>query len=169
MTTLTLAARNYLAQDTLLRAQLGRSVSWDTWVFDTNPLNVKVEGTSKCLIVVNEDGTWTSPNDHNTMRFPKLNIDVWADPTRNDDKSVRLWDADTKIEAIQKNLDRLLHLVDPGTFQGMPMIWGTASQMAAQTGVVIAGCLRLSGPDLTPIRDSDGSFMGRLTYGVNLP
>lgn len=169
MTTLSLAARNMLIQDVTLTALLGRSSTWSSWVFDQKPLGVKVEGTSRCLIVVNEGSPWTSPNEHNTMKFPTLLVDIWADPTRNDDKSVKHWDADTKIENIQDELDRLLHLVDPGTSHGMPYVWGTAAQVATQTGVVIAGCLRISGPEISPIRDSDGSFMGRLTYGVNRP
>lgn len=169
MTDLSLALRNYLAQDAELRALLGRSVSWDTWIFDESPLNVKVEGTSKCLIVINEQGTWTSPNGHNTMRFPQLIVDVWADPTRNADRSVQKLDAKTKIQDIQTVLDRHLHLTDPATSAGMPYIWGTAAQVAGKTGVVITGSHRSSGPNFSPIRDSEGSWMGQLTYDVNVP
>lgn len=169
MTELSLAARNFLAQDAGLRALVGRSASWDTWIFDENPINVKVENTSRCLIVVNEDGTWTSPNDHNTMTFPQLVIDVWADPTRNEDRSVKVNDAKSKIERIQKYLDKHFHLVDSGTRQGMPYVWGTGAQVASKTGVVVAGSHRMSGPVFSPIRDTDGAYMGRFTYGVNVP
>ena len=169
MTSLSLAIRNLLAQDTQLRALLGRSLSWDTWVFDTNPVNVRVENTGKCLIVVSEEGTWTFPNQHNTMRFPKINVDIWADPTRNSDRTIQLFNAETKIEEIQKLVDAHLHLVDPSTSAGMPYIWGTADEIAAQTGVLVVGSQRLSGPDIYPIQDSEGSFMGRIAYGVNLP
>jgi len=169
MTTLSLGARNMLIQDVPLVTLLGKSASWTSWIFDQKPINVKVEGTSRCLIVVNEGKPWTAPNGHNTMKFPTLVVDIWADPTRNVDKSVKFWDASTKIEDIQDELDRLLHLVDPSTSNGMPHMWGTAEQVAAGTGVVIAECKRSSGPDVNPIRDSDGSLMGRLTYNVNLP
>lgn len=169
MTTLSLGARNMLIQDAPLTALLGKSASWTSWIFDQKPVNVKVEGTSRCLVVINEGRPWTSPNGHNTMRFPTLVVDIWADPTRNADKSVKFWDSTTKIETIQKELDRLLHLIDPSTPDGMPRMWGTAAQVAARTGVVIAECKRASGPEITPIRDSDGSLMGKLTYNVNLP
>lgn len=169
MTTLSLAVRNYLALDHELRSLLGKSVSWETWIFDEDPLNVHVENTGKCLIVVRERGTWASPNDHNSMRFPRLLVDIWADPTRNPDRTIRQWDAATKIEQIQARVDSHLHLSDPGTSAGMPYIWGTLEQVVNKTGVVVAGSLRKSGPDISPIRDTEGALMGQLTYGINLP
>ena len=168
MTSLSLAARNLLGQDPALKALLGRSASWSTWVFDETPY-ARFEGTSKCLIVVNEEGTWTFPNEHNSMRFPKLIIDVWADPTRNPDKSVKVQDAKTKIEDIGKHLNRHFHLVDGGTPTGMPFVWGTAEEIAAKSGVVITGSQRLNGPEYSPVTDSQGSIMGRYEFGVNVP
>lgn len=169
MTQLTLAIRNLLAQDGDLRALLGRSASWDTWIFSEELIGVKVEGTQKCLIVVAEDDTWTSPNEHNTMRFPQVFVDIWADPSRNEDKSVRQQDAKDKITAIQPFIDRYLHLVDGANNEGKPRIFGTAEQIEAKTGIVVTGSQRLNGPRFSPIRDSEGSWMGRFTYGVNLP
>lgn len=169
MTTLTLAARNYLAQDTGLKNLLGRSPLWDTWIFDEDPLNVRVENKGTCLIVINEEDQWTSPNQHNTMKFPRLIFDVWADPTRNADRSKKLNDAKSKIEAIQKYLDKHFHRTDPATPEGMPLMLGTAEEIAAGTGVVITGSFRLSGPTFSPIRDTDGAFMGQFAYAINQP
>jgi len=169
MTDLSLAVRNLLAQDQGLRALLGRSQSWDTWIFDEHPVNVKVENTGRCLIVVNEEDTWTTPNQHNTMRFPRLFVDIWADPTRNSDKSIKKFDAKKKIEDIQAFVDKHLHLVDSGTPSGEIYIWGTAEQIASKTGVPITGSQRLDGPTFSPISNAEGAYMGRLTYGVNKP
>lgn len=169
MTRLSLAARNYLAQDPALRAHLGRSASWDTWIFDEDPVNVHVENTQRCLIVVSEGQPWSAPNGHNTIEFPTLTVDIWADPTRNSDLSVRLFDAKTKIENIKRLVDRHFHLVDPATSTGMPYIWGTAEQIANKTGVVVTQSKRRSGPDYSPVRDSEGSWMGRLIYEVSVP
>ena len=168
MTSLSLAARNYLAQDPELRALLGRSQSWDTWIFDTKPVGVRIENTSRCMIVINESGTWTTRNEHNTMRFPQLQVDIWADPTRNSDLSVQVYDASDKIERIAKVLDKHLHLTDPGTVLGRPYVWGTAEQVLAKTGVVIAGCFHRDGPTISDVRETDGTLMGRLVYGVNV-
>lgn len=167
MTTLSLAARNTLAQDPELKALLGRSVSWSTWIFDEDPLNVHVENTSRSLIVINEGDPWTSSNGHNTMTFPSLVVDIWSDPSRNSDKTVKVSDARTKIFGIKKLVDKHFHLVDSGTSQGLPWIWGTAAQIASRTGVVIAGSHHLSGPSFSPIRDTDGAYMGRIIYAVN--
>lgn len=169
MTDLSLAVRNLLAQDEGLKLLLGKSASWDTWIFDEKPVNVKVENTSKCLIVINEADPWTTPNQHNTMKFPMIIVDIWADPTRNIDKSVQKFDAKTKIEDIQDFVDKYLHLVEPGDVNGNPQIWGTSAQIAAKTGVVVTGSQRLSGPSYSPIRDTDEAWMGRYTYGINKP
>lgn len=170
MTKLSLGARNLLAQDADLRAMLARSQKWDTWIFDENPVGSKIEMTSKCLIVITQGEPWTGANDHNTMWFPTLYVDIWADPTRNDNKSVQVFDAKNKIEAIARQVDKSLHLVDPANAQGMPQIWGTADEITQKTGVVVVDSKRSSGSIVySPIRDTDGAWMGRVTYNISLP
>ncbi len=169
MTELSLAARNLLAQDAGIKALVAKSQSWDTWIFDENPVGSKIENTSKCLIVLWEGDPWTAPNPHNTMTFPTLVVDIWADPTRNADKSIKKFDAKNKIEDIHKLVRAHFHTVDMATPQGTPFIWGTASEIASRTGLVVAASQLLSGPSYSPVRDSEGSWMGRYTYGVNVP
>ena len=166
MTDLSLALRNYLARDPELRSLLGRSASWDTWIFDKKPVNVRIENTSRCLIVINEVGTWSGRNDHNTMKFPRIQVDIWADPSRNEDRSVLVFDAESKIEKIQKVLDKHLHLVNVDTEVGLPFIWGTEQQIISKTGKVVFSSKNLTGPDLSPVVDSEGTLMGRMTYGI---
>lgn len=168
MTKLSLGARNLLAQDPDLTALLGRSKSWDTWIFSDKPVGVKVEGTQRCLIVITEPEPWTAPNAHNTLTFPKLYVDIWADPTRNSDGSVKVDDAKDKIEVIVKHVRRHLHTVDMANSNGMPLIWGTAEEIASKTGAVVTASQLLDGPSYSPIRDSEGSWMGRLTFGANV-
>lgn len=170
MTELSLGARNLLAQDEELRGMLARSVKWDTWIFDENPVGSKIENTSKCLIVITEGDAWTGANEHNTAWFPTLDVDVWADPTRNEDnKSVKLFDAKTKIERIVRQVDKSLHRLSAHN-RGLPMIWGTAEEIDSKTGVVVATSLRASGNIIySPIRDTDGAWMGRVTYNISRP
>ncbi len=174
MTTLTYAARNLLAQDTAVTALLGRSTKWDTWIFADQPF-VKLENTQRVLIVITEQGQWQAPNPHNTARFPRMVVDIWADPTRNEDHSVQKYDADDKIEAVQKVIDRHFHTVnldvdsqDPAYLgvKGMPRIWGNAEEIEERTGLVVTGSQRLDGPDLSDISNGNGGRMGRLVYGV---
>jgi hypothetical protein len=176
MTKLTLDARNYLAQDPNLRMLLGRSVSWDTWIFDTKPY-AKIENSESSLIVINEAGNWQPRNQHNTERFPRLRVDIWSDPTRNTDKSVKVHDADDKIQAIHAVLTKHLHLVhqsvtrDDPAWMGTPgstHIWGTDDQIEDKTGSFIVGSTELSGPELVNVTDSQGTRMGTLYYGVSV-
>ncbi len=170
MSALTLAIRNTLAQDSGLTALLASSPTVGTWIFDTRPLGARFEQNSKCLIVISEeDEDWTSPNQHNTMTFPQVHVDIWADPDRNADKSIRKWNAQDKIKAIQPFIDRWLHLVDPGTSEGLPYVFGTATEMADKTGVVIVSSERRRGPVFSPISNAEGAFMGRISYGIMLP
>lgn len=171
MTDLTLAIRNELARIEPLTALLAKSQPWGTWIFDTRPMKAAIEGTQKCMIVVSSTRPFTSANDSNTLRFPQVNVDVWADPTRDmsrKDPPVKVYDAEQKIEAIFKHVDRFLHRVGLNAPQGV-LIWGTADQVAAKQGVFVSGSLRQSGEiEFSPVRDSEGTMMGRITYGVHL-
>ena len=172
MTTLTLAIRNELARIPGLTALLAKSASWDTWIFDERPVKAAIEGSQKCMIVVSSESPYTGANEHNTLRFPQVHVDVWADPTRDitkENKPVKVYDAKAKIERIFPFVDKFLHRVDPGSASGGVLIWGTAAEVANKTGVAVAGSLRLSGDiEFSPVKDSEGTMMGRITYGVNL-
>lgn len=169
MTVLSVAIRNYLAQDEDLKRLLGRSESWDTWIFSDHPQQVTIENNGRCLVVVTEDDQWASPNQHNTMDFPQVFVDIWADSTRNSDRSVQVFDAKDKILKIKPLIDRHLHLVNLSNPEGLPYMWGTADEILNKTGVIVAGSQRISGPKLSPVLDSPGAWMGRITYGINLP
>ena len=172
MTTLTLAVRNELARIPGLTALLAKSESWDTWIFEDRPQKAAIENTQKCMIVVSLGSPWASANEHNTLRFPSIYVDIWADPTRDltkPDRPVKIYDAKDKIEAIFPFVDKFLHRTDSGTVAGNVLIWGTAEQVANKTGVVVAGSHRMSGDiDISPVQDSLGTLMGRVTYGLNL-
>ncbi len=168
MTALSLAVQRTLARDTALTSLLAKSTILGPWVFDEKPTGAKIEGTQKCLIVINEGPQWTSPNTHNTLKFPTLYVDIWADPTRNDDGSVRVENAKNKIENIQKQVDRILNRMDSGTDAGGLIIFGTAAQVSTKSGVAVASSKRMAGPVYSEVTDSLGSWMGRLTYSIQL-
>lgn len=169
MTELSLGARNLLAQDADLRALLARSAKWDTWIFDENPVGSKIENTSKCLIVLTEGDAWSGANEHNTEWFPTLRVDVWADPSRTENGTVKTFDAKSKIERIARVVDRHFHRVHPWE-RGEPLIWGTAEEISSKTGVVINTSKRATGSIIySPIRDTDGAWMGRITYNISRP
>ena len=167
MTRLALNIRNELAKDSRIRALVGRDATWtDGWIF-TEDIHARLEGTEKCAIVVSEVGTYTTMNAHNTMKFPRIEIDIWADPSRNDDGSVQVHDAKFKIEDIIDIIDQHLHLVDLSAPNGDLIRWGSEADIAAGKASVIAGSSRIEGPDFRDIADTEGGVMGRYAYGIN--
>ncbi len=172
MAQLALNIRNYLAQQEDLRALLGSSKTWDTWMWADKPLG-KIEGSGKingarsALLVVSEGTQWTTPNEHNTLHFPRIFIDVWADPTRNQDGDVAMQDADNKISAIHRVVSKYLHLVDNGDRKGQPVCWGTAAQMESFKGSLINSSTRAGEPAYADVRDGDGARMAAVTYNVS--
>lgn len=163
---LTLSVRNFLAQQPDVTALLGSSPNWDTWIFADQPW-AKVENSSSAMVVIQQDDQWAVPNEHNTMKFPRLFVDVWADPSRNADKSIRVRDADDRILKIQEAIFRHMHTVSMN-YGGMPICWGTAEQMANYTGVLISGSSRKQETKFSPMANNDGGRMGSCVYGVNL-
>lgn len=159
--------RNYLAQQKDLTDLLASSPNWGTWIYADKPLG-KIENTGKALVVISENGSSDSSNSHNTLAFPRLYVDVWADPTRNPDGSVRQQDADIKIGKIHKLLSKYLHLVDNGTRQGMPICWGNQAQMLTYTGSLINSSQRDGEPTYYDVADGNGARMGSVTYSVSV-
>jgi hypothetical protein len=115
-------------------------------------------------------------NSHNNMQFPRLFVDIWADPTRLIDNSPETWDADDKIEKLIPLLDRHFHTanLDVSPYvnviygrPGDPRIWGTADQIEHRTGQIILGSERAQGPDYSDVRDGNGARMARLIYNVS--
>jgi hypothetical protein len=143
---------------------LGKSKNWDTWVFDTKPFG-RIENSQQCSVVVFETGTWSSPNEHNTARFPILTVDIWADPSRGPGGDVLRYDADTKIEAVHDVVKQAFHLMQNSS-KGSTRTWGTAGQEAEKSGVPIFSSKFLSGPDYSDIEDTSGGRMSRYTYAI---
>ena len=167
MTSLALAARNFLAQQSSVTSLLGSDPLWSTWIFTDSP-QALVENSGTCLIVISEEGGWAGANDYNTARFPRLQLDIWADPTRNPDGSVQKLDAKLKIEAVYKSVDKYLHLVDNSLPGGVFHRWGTAAQIAGGTAHRIISSKRSGEPNYSPTFDNKGGQMARLYYNVEV-
>lgn len=168
MTPLTKAMRNELARDPELTALLGSSTTWPTWIFLDKP-EVKFENSQKCLIVVSTyDDMWASMNMHNTQEFPTIMIDVWADPTRNPDKSVKVDDAEAKITAVHKHILKHFHTVNMSRPGGGMLNWGTQAQVDTKTGIWVNGAHLVEGPRIRDVANVEGAKMGSYRYGVNL-
>ncbi len=177
-TRLTLAVRNFVVQDPALQAldimgkDTGADIVWPLWVWADRPQRL-IENTQKCGIVFSVGRPWTAPNGHNTMKFPTLVMDIWADPTRNSDGSVKKRDAEAKIEIVADVINKLLHNVNDALptdapvwmgVRGITRIWGTASEIMNRTGYFVFSSKQASGPEFSDMANNDGGQMGRYTY-----
>lgn len=165
MSKLAYAARNLLVQKSSVTALLG-SDELGPWIFVNQP-EATIENTGEVMVVIYTEGGWGA-NDHNTARFPVLIVDIWADPTRHSDNSVRRKDADLKIEEVYLAIDKFLHLVNKSQPGGSAVVWGTASEIANKTGVRIVESARQNEPSLSPAFDNEGALMGRVRYNVQI-
>lgn len=186
MTRLTLAARNLVVQAPEVKAliaakQIGSSKTWsDGWVFDDKPYITIEKYSHQALLVITDANGWQEPNDHNTARFPKINVDIWASPTRNADKSVVTHDADRLIEDVFDAIYPYLHTIQPSVpgnasldptrsylgRPGFPRFWGTAEEIEARTGVLVISSKLLGEPSFFDVEDGNGARMGRYTFGL---
>lgn len=187
MTRLILNARNMLVQVpevlALIEArQIGRGKAFsDGWIFANTP-HANIEAKSyQALVVLTFGGTWQEPNGHNTARFPRMYVDVWASPTRKADGTPERADADYLIEDVMAAMLPYLHTVDagvPGSADhdptlpflgrpGQPRMWGTAAQIASRTGSLVMSSELLGEPEFSDVRDGNGARMGRYSFGVH--
>lgn len=167
MTPLTFAMRNELAKDPSLAALLGSSTKWPQWVFMDKP-SVAIENTGKALIVVLPYEPWASMNRHNTQQFPTVIVDIWADPTRNADKSIMTDDAEMKIDAIEKLVLKHFHTANLDLPGGQTLHWGTATQVSSKTGVWVNGSHLIDGPRYRDVANVPGAKVASYRFGVNV-
>lgn len=166
MTRLSKAVRNLLVADPAIFASVGNDTVWlDGWIFFDN-IYVRLENTQSSAIVITENSSFSAPNPYNTMLFPKLTVDIWSDPTRSADNSIKVQDAKDKIEALHVLIKPHLHTINMHD-QGQTIFWGTPAEISTKTGVAVAGSQQLSGPEYSPIKNGNGAWMGRFTYGIN--
>jgi hypothetical protein len=119
---------------------------------------VALESTGFAGVVIAHKGQWTSPNQHNTARFPRVQVDIIVDPQRTtDERFPRKRTAEDRCEDIFVELDKVMHRPND------EIRWGDS------TGAVrIVASKRLSDLDLVEVRDGDGLVMGTVMYGVSL-
>lgn len=147
----TLSLRRYLAQQSDVTALVGHDHEWDTWIFQDR-LYTMVEGTSQVAVVLSQRGAWTSPNSYNTLRTPRIVVEIYADPTRSNSR-LEVRDAGDKAMAVFEAIDSHLHMV---------------SGIASWDGLRIVGSTRLDEPEVFDVPDGDGMVRAQVFYGVGV-
>lgn len=114
---------------------------------------VAMEGTSSTAAVLSRAGGWAGPNVHNTLRFPRLQLEMYCDPLRDDDGNVTdPAEAERRIEAAYRVLDSHLHRPQSGI-----QMWGAVRTIA---------CARQVEPVVYPVPDGGGLLRLLVFYGV---
>lgn len=191
MTRLTLGARNLLVQAPEVKALITAGLlgggptfrTWkDGWVFADMPYANIESRSHTALVVITDGGGWQGPDPTGTSRFPRLLVDIWASPTRDEDDctSIQVQDADILIEDVFAAMRPYLHTVNLGVpvtatpaqawlgAPGYPRVWGTAAQIAGHTGVTVLSSEQLGEPDFNDVRDGNGARMGRYAFGLHI-
>lgn len=128
------------------------TVSHVPYLFQTN-LWVTMEGSQSTAAVFSRAGGWAGPNLHNTMRFPRIQLEIFADPLR--DTGNRVTDpgeVERRIDAVHKIIDRHLHRPQNGV-----QWWGSVRTI---------GCTRLAEPTVYPVPEGGGLQRLQAFYGV---
>lgn len=150
---LTLSLRRFLVGIPEVTATVGSDLQWDSWIFRER-LYAMVEGSGEVAVVLNTAGAWTSPNAHNTLRTPRLLIEIYADPTRNSAKQIHERDAGDKALTTFEAIDRYLHNVS-----GHATMWDDLR---------IVKSTRLDEPELFDVPDGDGLIRAQVFYAVGV-
>lgn len=113
----------------------------------------EMENSQSTAAVLMRDGGWTGPNQHNSLHFPRLTMDIWADPLRDAGNNVTdPGEVYRRINRAFKVIDRHLHRP-----QGGEQWWGEIRSIA---------CIRMTEPSIYPVPDGDGLLRLVTSYGV---
>ena len=142
----------YLLDLPTVVATLGVTPSGTPWLFQ-HTLFVEVEGTSSTAAVIGYAGGWSGGNEHNTARFPRLSLDLWADPLRDPQKNV------TEPGEVRRRLQRVFEVFDRTLHrpQGGVQWWGDVRTLSSS---------RLAEPAVYPVPDGNGLLRAQTFYAV---
>lgn len=127
-------------------------VTGDPWIFQ-HSLWVTVEGSSSSAAVLSCQGGWASPNRHNSMRFPRLGLEIYVDPLRDPGGNlIEPGETHRRLDYVYRSFDTQLHRP-----AGDTVFWG-ALRVISST--------RLIEPVSYPVPDGGGMLRLQTFYGV---
>jgi len=151
------AARRELMRTPAVLAEVGSDDRFSAWIFRWR-MYVDIEGTGQTAIVLREDGGWASPNQHNTARFPRLGVEIYADVPRTPRLNPARATAQDRAKAAFNVIDRIFHVP-----QGGQIRWGN------EEGTLrIVSSLRLTEPQVSAPSEGDGLARLLTSYAVTL-
>lgn len=113
----------------------------------------KLEGTCSTCAVITNDGGWVAANPHNTLRFPRITLNIWADPLRdNVNNVVDPGEVMRRAFATYRVFDKYLHRT-----AGAEVMWGQLRVLAS---------VRLVEPTIYVVPDGDGLVRCQVLYAI---
>jgi len=115
---------------------------------------IDMEGSQGTAAVIRCVGGWAGANTYNTMRFPRLCLELWADPIRDAGGNI------SEPGEVYRRLSDAFQVIDARLHrpQAGEQMWGTIRTVA---------CSRLTEPDEPfPIPDGDGLLRTITFYAV---
>jgi hypothetical protein len=143
----------YLLNQPDVVAALGAFPDGVPYLFQRD-LWLNLEGTQSTAARLYRAGGWAGPNPHNTMRFPRLGLEITADPVRDAVNNAigSTAEVEQRLDKVYKVFDRHLHR--PANAVQM---WGSVRTI---------GCARLGEPMTFPVADGGGLMRLSVFYGV---
>lgn len=112
----------------------------------------RMEGSESTAVVIAHDGGWAAPNLYNTMRFPRLLLNVWADPRRDEQRNNVDPLVQQRVNGCFEVFDKALHRT-----AGAEVYWGSLR---------VLSCVRLTEPIIVDVSDGDGLVRLQAYYAV---
>jgi hypothetical protein len=143
----------------LLAAGVGTDTDWGIWVFAWRIEEIgAITGTNRCAVLLSSVRSWGSPNRHNTARFPQLQVEIYADLTRDAVNAPDQRIPQRRAEDVWKVIDPVFHR--PGR---------RGQQLGSGDGTLfVVSTLRGSEPRIEDIPESDGSVRLTVDYNVEM-
>ena len=151
---LMVAAVDWLSSKSEITALVGSDAVFDTWIFQEDLL-ATVETTGKSAIVIPvPSGSWATPNQHNTMRFPRLVVEFYVDPPRD-------FEGNPTSETVYDTANHLYKVVDSYLHrpQGDTQVWGN---------LLVLDCVRSGELEAFPWGDVDKTQAYRINYNATV-
>jgi hypothetical protein len=127
------------------------------WVFSgdlTGDPFRAVEGTGKCAVVLYSFDHWAPSTQLHTARYPRLNVAIYADVSRDAQGNYTGHDAEDKAEAIYEQINPLFH--------------DAANRVHAFDDLLVVSTLMGNPLSLMDIPDGDGAVRGLVAYDLTL-
>lgn len=117
-----------------------------------------VKGTGNIALVVSASGSWTTPNQNNTMQFPRILIEAYADVSRDPiTHDMTRPDGQEKAQVLLQVVTKVLHRPQGGGLPGIAV---------GVDGLRVLGSLRLGEPTYPALPDGDGVIVGTVDFGL---